>query len=52
MSGFLGSNMILIRVVPGLLIESDMDWIDVGTRGPLEPGDSCNMVLNKEPKLR
>ena len=44
--------MILIRVVCWFLIESDMDWIDVGTLGPLESLDSCNMALESEPKAR
>ena len=44
--------MILIRVVPGFLIECYMDWIDPGTLGPLEQGDSCNMRLELEPNVR
>ena len=44
--------MILIRVVVPFLAESQVDWIDVGTLGPLEPVDSCNMVLKLEPKAR
>ena len=44
--------MILIRVGYPFLIESYMEWIDVGTPGPLELSDSCNMVLEKEPKAR
>ena len=30
---YLGSNYILIRVVARVLIESEVDWIDVGSRG-------------------
>ena len=44
--------MILIRVVYGVLIESCMEWIDVGSRRPLELTDSCNMALKMEPKAR
>ena len=34
------------------MIESDMDWIDVGTSWPLNTGDSCNMALIREPNVR
>ena len=43
---------LLIRVVYWVLIESYMDWIDVGSRGPLRTVDSCNMALKLEPKVR
>jgi len=29
-----------------------MEWIDLGTLGPLELRDSCNMALEVEPKGR
>ena len=45
-------NVILIRVVSWLLIESHVDWIDVGNLGPLIKADSCNMALELEPKSR
>ena len=45
-------RVILIRVVLSVSIESYMDWIDLGTLGPLEQGDSCNMGLRMEPKGR
>ena len=51
-SGCLGSSVILIRVVYSVSIESHMDWIDLGTLGPLEQADSCNMGLKEEPKAR
>ena len=51
-SGILPWVLILIRVVSSFLIESDLDWIDVGTLGPLELSDSCNMGLKLEPKPR
>ena len=44
--------MILIRVVVPLLVESEVDWIELGTLGPLELVDSCNMRLKQEPKVR
>ena len=44
--------MVLIRVVSWFLIESDVDWIDVGSLGPSDTGDSCNMGLRMEPKPR
>ena len=43
-------RVILIRVVLSVLIESHMEWIELGTLGPLELADSCNMVLKMEPK--
>ena len=44
--------MILIRVVVPDTIESQVDWIDLGTLGPLDTDGSCNMALGIEPKGR
>ena len=44
--------MILIRVVSQVSINVRVDWIDVGTLGPLEQAGSCNMALELEPKAR
>ena len=44
--------MILIRVVCWVLIESQVDRIDVGTLGPLDIDDSCNMGLETKPNAR
>ena len=44
--------MILIRVVVPDTIELEVDWIDVGTLGPLDMTDSCNMALEIEPNVR
>ena len=42
----------LIRVVSQVSIKCYMDWIDLGTLGPLEQADSCNMGLKTEPEAR
>ena len=34
------------------MIESEVDWIEPGTLGPLDTVDSCNMALIIEPKAR
>ena len=34
------------------MIESYMDWIELGTLGPLDTVDSCNTGLEEEPKSR
>ena len=44
--------MILIRVVVPFLIESQVEWIELGKLGPLELLDSCNMGLRNKPKGR
>ena len=51
-SRILPLELILIRVVSRLLLKSEVDWIELGSRGPYEQGDSCNMGLNVEPKGR
>ena len=45
-------EVILIRVVVPSLIESYMDWIDLGTLGPLGLVGSCNVALGRQPKGR
>ena len=51
-SGDLASEVILIRVVVAPAIESQVDWIDPGSLGPLDTVDSCNMALDWQPKGR
>ena len=51
-SGILALRSILIRVGVQVLIESEVEWIELGNLGPLEPTDSCNMGLKREPKPR